>query len=137
MSTTGFWGDTWHSYFRLGLFKSSEYLVMLVLGRQPESVIRIARLWMGFVISAYMHMCGSWMMNRNGSPFKGQFMFFVWQALGITTQLLLQRKFRQLASRHSLLAKIFNGGFCCLWLLWTAPLLTDDLILGGFLNIQA
>ncbi|KAH8807932.1 hypothetical protein F5884DRAFT_790516 [Xylogone sp. PMI_703] len=73
-----------------------------------------------------MHLCGALMLGENSMPFRKQFMFFIWQAIGISIQSVFQIALRSTKDRFSYTWKTFNFLFCISWLALTFPILFDD-----------
>ena len=129
---TGFWSKAWHDYFRLGFHTASVYLATKLTGSSHVHLTRHLRLWIGFGLSGYMHASGAWMMNPNGNPIRGEFKFYLLQALGSSIQVLVATHVGGLKENWGYLGKISNLSFSIGWLIWTGPYLNNDLIRGGF-----
>jgi hypothetical protein len=132
---TGFWGGLWHSYFRLGLSKTTELLISRP--SMPTPTVRLVRLWLAFLISGYIHMCASYMMSRKWDRLFNVLLFFLLQALGITVETAVKQITAHKYKGSERLSMLFNLLFCFVWLVpFTGGLVADDMILGGFLDGQ-
>jgi hypothetical protein len=132
---TGFWGGLWHSYFRLGFSKTTELLIPQ--SSKPSQAVRVTRLWVAFLLSAYMHVCASYMMSRKWDRLLNVLLFFLLQALGITVETAIKQNITHILKGRERLIMLFNSMFCFVWLVpFTGALIADDMILGGFLDGQ-
>jgi hypothetical protein len=135
LNPTGFWGGLWQTYFRLGLAKTTELL--LPQPSRPSRAVRLTRLWIAFLLSAYLHVCASYMMSRKSNRLVGVLLFFLLQALGITIETMFKPIVVQILKGNERLMTLFNFFFCFVWLIPLAGVLVnDDMVLGGFVDGQ-
>lgn len=124
----GFYAHFWHTYFQYGFRAIAKYLTPQFSKGVNKIQLRISRVFIGFILSGFMHFCASLMLPYPSKP-TNEFLYFTLQALGISLQLLGKTFF----PRDSAWCKhAFNIIFCYAWLHLTQHFLADDLLFGGF-----
>lgn len=131
LTSLGFWGEFWHDYLQLAFRSIADWLAGPVKGSLNLGAFKIMYLFLVFVVSGAMHMCGSFMLPSHSRPVTGQLLFFVLQPIGIVGQGLLRKKLIHVIGAGSRY-RALQLSTTLLWLYWTSPLLWNDLLLGGF-----
>ena len=131
----GWWGAWWHQCFRFVLTSPTNAIINKLRIRKCGVLAKMLGLIIPFLISGVIHACGSYSMWGKTRPINA-FLFFVLQPVGIALQTISSWSLSQLGlmnnnkiPRH--VREVANVAFTVFWLLWTFPLLADDLAKGG------
>ncbi|KAI9712888.1 MAG: hypothetical protein M1812_006757 [Candelaria pacifica] len=130
----GWWGGWWHQTFRFAFSEPSRWAVEKIGWDRHTLKAKALQLFVAFALSGMLHGCGSYTQLPTTRPFKGPFLFFFSQPVGI----ILQRILCITLKRVGILDKIpkwirqtSNFVYVHVWFYFTGPLLTDDFSKGG------
>lgn len=128
----GWWGGFWHQVFRAS-FEAPAIHLLRVLKLDRKSVAgRILLLTTGFVLSGYLHACGSHTQLGDTRPIRGPFVFFLVQGVGIALETLAWTTLHKAGVElPRAVERTINLAFALFWLYNTGPLLADDFSQGG------
>ena len=129
----GFWGTTWHQMFRQMLTSTSNRMVLSLPLDTQGPTTKALRLSLPFVISGFIHGCGSYTLWGDTQPMRAV-LFFILQPLGIAVQsahaMAIDRVMgSNIASIH--MKGVSNVISTATFFLLTFPLLADDFAKGG------
>jgi hypothetical protein len=131
----GFWSSFWHQSFRY-VYETPALLLLKLLPMGPKDFkTRVVRVFISFACSGLMHAGMSYTSIGKTSPFRGSFLFFMLQPLGIFLQYYWQEYFKSvpIASKcPKFVGGLANIIFTNVWLYYTAPLFIEDLSKGGW-----
>ena len=131
----GWWGAWWHQCFRFVLTSPTNAIINKLRIRKRGVLAKMLGLVIPFLISGAIHACGSYTMWGKTRPINA-FLFFVLQPVGISLQIIGSWFLIRLGliNNNKILGhvrEVANVAFTVFWLLWTFPLLADDLAKGG------
>ncbi len=130
----GWWGGWWHQTFRFAFAAPSAWVIAkLGLDRRSFSA-RFFQLMVAFMLSGFLHACGSYTQLPPTRPLRGPFFFFTLQPIGIVMQALLVRIMKETGITKSLprpVGRLASFIYVHIWFYFTAPLLVDDFSRGG------
>ncbi|KAI9374922.1 membrane bound O-acyl transferase family-domain-containing protein [Aspergillus egyptiacus] len=134
----GAWGRWWHQIFRFGFVSTAKWIISLFPPTisSHRSIRRIIVTLVAFGISGLLHGFGSYTQLGDTRPFRGTFLFFILQAVGIFSQDMCSRILVALLTRHGLppprwLRRIGNVAFVLGWLFYTGNRAADEFAKGG------
>ncbi len=130
----GWWGGWWHQTFRV-VFESPSRQLIKALNLDRKSLpAKLLQLFCAFFLSGVVHASGSHTQVGTTHPIRGPFLFFMFQPLGIITQLLLSSLLNRAGvtpRMPKLVRQITNFAYVHVWFYMTGPLLCDDFARGG------
>jgi hypothetical protein len=130
----GWWGRWWHQTFRFAFSAPSQWLIRRFNLNPKATSSVVLSLVTAFMLSGFLHACGSIAQLPTTKPWSGPFLFFMLQPLGIMGQMIIVRILRKLGITDQLPVWVRKGGNFVLthaWLFYTGPLLVDDFARGG------
>lgn len=130
----GWWGGWWHQTFRFA-FESPSNLVVQKFNLNKKSVpVKIFQLHVAFLLSGFLHACGSYTQPGKTYPLTGPFTFFALQPFGIMAQISTSKALDRIgitARTPKIVRQAVNFVYVHVWFYHTAPLLVDDFARGG------
>ncbi|MCJ1306952.1 hypothetical protein MMC25_000596 [Agyrium rufum] len=130
----GWWGSWWHQIFRAP-FSAPGKWISSKMGWPERSVQSQITVMLGaFLCSGIVHAAGSWTSWPETQPFRGPFLFFILQSLGIAINIGLWELWswglkKARLSREKVprwVGKVGNFVYVHTWFYIVAPLLADD-----------
>jgi hypothetical protein len=132
----GWWAIWWHQTFRFAFEAPSRRLLEVLKMDRRSFQGKAVQLFLAFALSGSIHACGSYTAIGPTRPFRGPFMFFFLQPLGILSQMFLTKALQRAGVISRLpvfLCQVGNFVLVHTWFYYTAPLLIDDLATSGLL----
>ncbi|KIX95916.1 uncharacterized protein Z520_08171 [Fonsecaea multimorphosa CBS 102226] len=151
----GFWGESWHQFFRMHFVSIGDAAADLLLkderrsprkyqspdnkpldGLKSSKARHVIRTVAVFLFSGLLHACASYTLLGPTKPF-ATFLFFALQPLGMAIQSACSKLFTSsylsmLPDRWTtVIRQASNAGFTILWLWGTAGMFFDDMASGG------
>ncbi|KAF2657410.1 hypothetical protein K491DRAFT_691058 [Lophiostoma macrostomum CBS 122681] len=130
----GWWSVWWHQTFRFAFEQPSRKVVKL-LGMNPRAPLaKFLQLVIAFGLSGTLHACGSYTSAGTTYPLSGSMLFFLLQALGIFTEVVVTQGLRRTGIQERVpqaLMRVFTFVYVHVWFYYTAPLLCDEFARGG------
>ncbi|OQU97132.1 hypothetical protein CLAIMM_03117 [Cladophialophora immunda] len=151
----GFWGETWHQFFRMHFVSIGDAVADVLLGderpgssacrgpdkkpsghQKPPGARHIVRIVTVFLLSGILHAWASYTLLGRTKPVR-TFLFFALQPLGMAIQsacsAILGRSFLSClpSGWATLVRQASNVAFTFLWLWGTGGLFFDDMARGG------
>ena len=125
------WSKCWHQMFRFGIYRPSEQIISYFKLSPRSYIARLLVLFIGFGLTGSIHAgAASTAFPANPSnpqrPFKGAFLFFMLQPLGILFQTSINTYVLHTRSWPPALLGVYNTIFLLLWSYQVGPLLVDD-----------
>ncbi|KAI9886750.1 MAG: hypothetical protein M1823_001459 [Watsoniomyces obsoletus] len=130
----GWWGGWWHQSFRFAFAAPSAWVIAKLGVDRRTFPARFFQLMVAFMLSGFMHACGSHTHLPPTRPLRGPFLFFTLQPIGIVLQALLVRGMNHsgmIRLTPKPLRQLASFIYVHLWFYFTAPLLVDDFSRGG------
>lgn len=132
----GCWGHWWHQLFRFGFTSPARWVLSLLPAELTSNrqFRRIVYLSLAFLISGFMHSCGSYTHHGDTKPLSGPFLFFISQVLGIMIQNIFSEAIMPRLYPRGMPRWVRRGAnfaFAFTWLMGTGSLIADDFAKGG------
>jgi len=125
----GWWSSWWHSTFRSAFQAGADWAV-IKSGLHPKSMRgKALQLFVAFSLSGCLHASGSMTMAGETWPWRGAFMFFFWQPVGILLEMSWGIFLKQSGLQRKIpkpLGQAANFLWVHAWFLLTGPLIADD-----------
>lgn len=132
----GWWAIWWHQTFRFAFEAPSKRLLEVLKMDRRSLQGKALQLFLAFALSGSIHACGSHTSLGPTRPIRGPFMFFFLQPFGILGQMILTKALQKARVSNRLpvfICRVGNFVVVYVWFYYTAPLLVDDLAIGGTL----
>ncbi|KAJ6008077.1 hypothetical protein N7540_012053 [Penicillium herquei] len=131
----GFWGRFWHQFLRYGLANTAQWTLRFVpiSCRANKQVVQGVNLPIVFLLSAFIHACGSYTQLAETSASR-PFLFFCLQGAGLIVESIFKSFFNSISPLRNMpqwIRHTANSMFVVTWIFITAPLMMDDALKGG------
>ncbi|KAF2866520.1 membrane bound O-acyl transferase family-domain-containing protein [Massariosphaeria phaeospora] len=130
----GWWSGWWHQTFRFAFEQPSVRLIDMLGMDRRSPLAKLLQLFVAFGLSGVVHACGSYTCAGDTRPLMGPMRFFLLQACGIFTEVLLTQGLRKTGIQRLVpkwAMRTFTFIYVNVWFYYTAGLLVDDFAKGG------
>lgn len=132
----GCWGRWWHQLFRNGFTVTARWILSFLPASwaASSSVKRITHIVVAFVLSGFVHACGSHTQFADTHPFSGPLLFFSLQSVAIIVENVFKTVIfprLPLDETPQWLRRTANAVFVFSWLLFSGAFIADDFARGG------